>query len=303
MTSPFMSSSSGSLLADRRLSYARALQADGDPSAAADLIEQALALIPDWPPGWFLLGEAREAAGLRTAAAQAYSRALSLAPDDPFGASLRLARLHAAPSPNAAPPAHVRALFDEYAPRFETSLLEGLAYKAPALLRAALEPLPSNLRILDLGCGTGLAGQAFAETAERLVGIDLSPAMLAQAKAKNIYDHLEQAEAAAWLAATTERFDVILAADVLVYIGDLGPIFAEVRRALASGGRFAFTVEAGDIGFSVGESLRYRHGRDYIEEALDRSGLSSLKIERASLRHDAGAPVEGFVVTAKRNGR
>jgi len=300
---PPFETSSGDLRADRRLIYAQALAREGDHAGAASLIEQALELAPGWAAGWFALGESLEASARGADAEAAFVRALELQPGDPFGAGLRLARLAGA-APDAAPPAYIRGLFDDYADRFETALTERLDYRAPALLRKALDPLlpaGEQLRVLDLGCGTGLAGDAFADLSSRLVGLDLSPAMLAKAGRKGIYQALHEAEAVRFLEAAEERFDLVLAADVLVYLGVLGPVFSGARRVLAPGGLLAFTVEALESeGFALGACLRYRHSRPYIEGQLAAARLDSRLIEPATLRLEGGEPVAGLVCVARR---
>ena len=125
MSSPY-STSSGDLLADRRYNHAVALAADGDHSAAAEVLEQALALVPGWAAGWLTLGEWRQRLGDQPAAVAAYGRAAALDPSGRLGADLRLAALATAPVPEAMPADYVRTLFDDYAPRFDRALVERL---------------------------------------------------------------------------------------------------------------------------------------------------------------------------------
>src|SRR4051794_13299020 len=182
-------SSSGDLRADRRFLYAEESAATGDHSAAAELLEQFLEIVPYWAPAWFALGVAREKLGDADAAKQAYARALACDPQDVLGASLALARLGAAPVPASATPAYVVRVFDQYARRFDAHLVEGLGYRAPALLRDAVADVRRRMarpmhfaRALDLGCGTGSAGAAFRDCGDRLEGLDLSAAMIAEAR-------------------------------------------------------------------------------------------------------------------------
>lgn len=293
---------SGDLSADRRLEWALASAREGDHEAAADLAAQALELAPGFAAAWFALGEAREALGRRDEAAQAYARAAALRPDDPFGAGARLARLSGA-TPEGLAPAYVRALFDDYAPRFDAHLTGALAYRGPALLRAAvLREGPRRFaRALDLGCGTGLSGTAFRDLCATIEGCDLSAAMIAQARAKGVYDALEAGDLSEFLARRDAGCcDLALAADVFVYLGDLAPVFAAVARVLAPGGVFAFTTQAVEGGtWRLLDDLRFGHSRDWLERALAQAGFSA-RIEDASTRRDRGAEVPGFVVTATR---
>jgi len=151
------------------------------------------------------------------------------------------------------------------------------------------------LQVLDLGCGTGLCGAAFRKRASRLDGIDLSPAMLAKARERDIYDHLEVADLEAALAAPGPRYDLILAADTLVYLGDLAPALAGVARRLRPQGYFLFTTEAKDgVGFELGPKRRWRHSQAYIREQAAKAGLSIAGLVAASPRTEANRPVPGF---------
>ena len=178
--------SSGNLTADRRFDYAIDLLEAGDTVAAGDLIEQALELAPDWPAGWFRLAEARAASGDIGAAIAAYRRAGDLDPADTLGARLRLARLGGIDTPAQPPAAYVRGLFDDYADRFDHALVDGLAYRAPDLIAAALAVASGDGRFgscLDLGCGTGLMAEALRSRVGAFVGIDLSQGMIDKARA------------------------------------------------------------------------------------------------------------------------
>jgi predicted TPR repeat methyltransferase len=274
-----------------------------------ELLEQCLEIAPDWPAAWFALGAAQERFGDIGASIAAYASALKRDPQDMLGASLALARLGATPIPAAATPAYVARLFDQYAPRFEAHLVAGLGYRAPALLRQAIAEVcrhtarPMHFpHALDLGCGTGLAGVAFRDCVERLEGIDLSPGMVAEARAKGLYDGLHVGEVLAHLKAATDgQFNLILAADVLVYLGDLAPLFTQVGRVLVSGGLFAFTAESHEgEGYVVGSETRYAHSPNYIERAAGDAGLAMRLMHPASTRNNKGAEVRGLAAVLAR---
>ncbi len=291
--------SSGNLTADRRYDYAQSLRADGDFSAAAELIGQALELAPNWAEGRFAFAETLADAGRSEEAAAAYRAYLTVDPGDSMGAAARLTLLGAAPTPANLPAAYVTRLFDEYAPRFDAALTERLNYQGPALLKEAVTrvwPRPFS-RVFDLGCGTGLSGAAFRDVAAWLGGVDLSPVMVKKAEAKKLYDQLEAGDMGTALAMLNEQCELILAADVLVYVGDLAPLFALVRDALIPGGLFAFTVQRADAGdYVLGREQRYSHSRAYIERCADAADFEIALIENVVTRQEAGKDVRGLAV-------
>ena len=299
------SKSSGDLLADRRFAYGQSAAADGDDAAAADLFAQALERAPDWAAGWFALGDAHARLGDRDKAATALQKAAILDTAGELGAPLALAALGAAGTPASAAPDHVRALFDEYAPRFDAHLTGALSYRAPAVLAEAMQrTVPDRhwRRVFDLGCGTGLMGEAIRARTDWLGGVDLSSAMVEQARRKALYDTLSVGEMTDTLAATIEPFDLVLAADVLVYVGDLTPILQAVAGALLPGGLFAFSVQRGEAGSGVrvGADRRFTHSRDHVLARAVEGGWTVRCCDETSTRRDAGADVPGLVVVLSR---
>ena len=198
------------------------------------------------------------------------------------------------------PQAYVARLFDDYAPRFDAHLTENLGYRAPALIADALDATAPGRRFaqaLDLGCGTGLMGEALRSRVDHLTGVDLSPAMIAKARERGVYDGLVVGDAAALLTCEPPGvFDLIVAADLLVYIGDLKPLFAAVATALAADGLFAFSVELfeGD-GFKLEPTMRFAHARPYVETTAREAGLRPVLVQSASTRREAGAEVPGLI--------
>ena len=153
--------SSGDLVADRRFDFARDLRLKGDLVAAADLLLQATELAPGFASAWFTLGEIREQLGERDAAIAAFRKSCEADPDDRHGASLRLMRL-GAERLSAMPPAYVRALFDQYAPKFESALVDDLGYRGPALLFKAVLATQETLDMMRLRYGDNFAGSTQA---------------------------------------------------------------------------------------------------------------------------------------------
>jgi len=291
---------SGDLVAERRFAYAKAAAEEGDFGAAAELFEQALEIAPHWAAAWFTLGEAREKLGDFDAAARAFREALVADPADAQGAMARLALIGQGDVPRTLPLAYVARLFDDYAPRFDKHLTDNLGYRAPALIAEALSAVASGRRFasaLDLGCGTGLMGTELRSHTDRLAGVDLSAAMIAKARERGFYDRLVVGDAAATLGREPPGIsDLIVAADALVYVGDLAPLFAAVARVLASDGLFAFSVETceGD-GFKLEPTMRFAHSRSHVEATAREVGLQPLLIRSASTRREAGADAPGLI--------
>ena len=308
MTAPLFQSS-GDMIADRRFAIAQDLLARDDLAGATDLLVQAIEAAPRFVSAWFALGEVRERLGDRDAAIAAFQQVCALDAEDRLGAGLHLVRLGALAGGDM-PSAYVRTLFDQYAPRFDTALTEGLGYRGPAILRDAIaaacaaagRPLRFDAA-LDLGCGTGLAGAALRPLAARLTGVDLSERMVALARGKTIYDRLATGDLVAFLQAEAreqQRYGLIVAADVFAYLSWLPGVIAAAARVLAPGGLLAFTVEThpGDD-VILGEKLRYAHGAAHVRAAVAGARLTLLSLAEASTRSEAGVPVPGLVAVAR----
>jgi predicted TPR repeat methyltransferase len=302
--------SSGDVIADRRADYARMLEEGGEPEAAAELMEQALELVPAWAAGWYRLATYLERAGRREAAIEAYRRTLALDPEDMFGAALKLALLGDAATPALPPSRYVERLFDDYADRFEPALVEKLDYSVPQKLAALVASTGRRYALaVDLGCGTGLLGPEIRPNVARLEGFDLSQNMLAKAAEKQVYDSLAQADlslapelSGVFADAARHRADLVTAADVLMYLGNLESVFAIVGELAASGADIAFSVEdAGEgDGFHLAPSLRYAHSESYVRMLLARHGFQILKIVKSVIRKDGGKPVSGILFLTRK---
>ena len=301
--------SSGDLIADRRYHAAMDLASRGDLSAAADVLAQTVSTAPGFAAAWFALGAIRGRLGDRQGAVAAFTEASRSDPEDYHGARLQLAQLGAGDSVPAMTESYLRRLFDQYAARYDTALTEQLHYRGPAILCETVKSALHGLRrpmqfdaLLDLGCGTGLAGAACRRFAAHLVGVDLSPAMVARAQAKELYDRLVVGNFAAFLADEIEngaKYDLVLAADVFVYVNDLTEIIADIARVLAAAGIFAFTVEThSGAGVALLPTLRFAFGEPYLRDAVAAGGLKLLKLEKTVIRTEKTAPVQGMVLVA-----
>ncbi|WP_207476242.1 tetratricopeptide repeat protein [Arenibaculum pallidiluteum] len=275
----------------------------GDAVAALELLQPRMRRDPDDLALVALAARAWAAVGERGKAMALVARALDLDPEDPFG--LR-GLADALATADALSPAFVRGLFDTYADRFDRDLLGRLDYRAPAILREATAPLLAGrgeLDVLDIGCGTGLAGIAFRDAAAFLEGSDLSPRMVDKAAARGIYDRLEVAELRDSLGRRPAARDLVIAADVLVYLGDLHPVFSAVAEALRPGGMLAATAERLEgEGFVLGATRRYAHGEAHLRAAAAASGLEVAILDHAVPRREKGQPVPGWVFVLRKPG-
>ncbi len=305
---------------------------------ALDAFQDLVALDAEQPAAWMCIGNLLMEQGKFAEAAQTFTAA------EDRGADPAMARFHRAAArsaaaqtaaglgveaavigemPSAPPRAYVESLFERYASDFDHHLVAQLGYDAPRRLVACLEPdrddhlpgAPNPRRVeraLDLGCGTGLCAPLLRPRVQRLVGVDLSAAMLARARALALYDRLDHDDIAAWLETSTERFDLVIAADVFIYVGALDRVFAGVARVLDTGGRFAFTVEAvsgaeahaaGDRppGFVLRPSLRYAHALPYVRALGERHAMRMTSCIDGPVRRDRGSDVAGHYVVMQRS--
>ena len=270
----------------------QALTAAGQAEAALEPLGEAARLLPDAPEIQLALAHAAREAGQHDLA-----RAAAMRVTGPLAgqAGFLLAALGAASLPDRAPAAYVRELFDAFAPRFDAELEGALGYRTPALLAAMLEGVAPG-RVLDLGCGTGLSGVALRGFATRMEGVDLSPRMLAEARARGIYAALHEADLLEFLPRAAGVWDVIAAADVLNYLGDLAPVFAAMHAALRPGGVAVLSLESGEAPVALGAGLRFRHNADHAAAQATGTGFAVQMVQPAVLRQEKGADVAGMLL-------
>jgi predicted TPR repeat methyltransferase len=280
------------------LKRAQLLRALDRHDEALPALERATVLQPTLAEAWTQLGQLWRDRGEREAAIAAFRTAIAHGADELLHRYF-LAALGADEAPPQAPTAYVQALFDEYAADFEQHL-QSLGYRAHELLLARAQALRAGgfERMLDLGCGSGLCGRAAQGRVHAVDGVDLSAAMLSQARASGVYDELVQADVAEHLQQTPRRYDLVVAADVLIYVGAPDAVFAGVRRVLAPGGLFCLTVESSDgpEDLVLRPSLRYAHSERSLRSLAESNGLEVAALERGTLRHERDGPVSGLYV-------
>jgi len=284
-----------------------ALKKSGLLEQALDSYEQALQLRPDYAMAEHYRANVLRALGRREDAVLAYRRAQELGAD-PAGIGFALAALGEGELPSSAPADYVRGLFDQYAGHFDRHLVGVLGYRTPELLISMLQARAQTTcdAVLDLGCGTGLCAPLLRPVARRLAGVDLSEKMLDKARETGLYDELACADVNAWLEGRQEEWDLVLAADVLVYFGELSPLFGRVARALRPGGWFAFSVESlaqdpdTGAGYAITASNRFAHAPAYVGTCAEAAGLTLVEQQDAALRKEHGAEVRGMLFLLRR---
>jgi predicted TPR repeat methyltransferase len=238
------------------------------------------------------------ASGHLEAAAEVGRMRLAEKPDDPVRRYLLDAVLGR--SMTAAPVEYIESYFDQFAPQFDSKLLETLQYNAPRQMTKLLASRRTRFKhMLDLGCGTGLAAQELLAFGPTLVGVDISSGMLAEAAKRDGYTELVKSEAVAYLETTPSHFDLIFAADSLIYVGDLGPLLRAAAGAMVPGGLFALSIEvAPGNSFTLQPSGRFAHSLEYLEATA--ADFVILEAMESKIRLEAGRPVSGLYVILER---
>jgi len=309
---------------------------------ALEALMRATALAPGFAPPWNNLGNALLKMGRTQEAAARFARALEIDAGfheargnlgralltlgrpaealphleqalaaSPGDESLRFARdVAAGARPPRPPDAFVAGLFDGMAAKFDEHLVERLGYRIPGriaeVLGEWLDARPRPRRVLDLGCGTGLVADALRGRFESMRGADLSPRMVEMALARRLYASVEAVGLEPFLRAAPEASaDLVVAADVFVYVGDLAPAFAAAARALAPGGRFAFSVEGGGAGegYTLEPTSRYSHPDGYVRSLATAAGLTVAHRSAEVIRAERGVPAPGALYVLEKGDR
>lgn len=229
-------------------------------------------------------------------------------PDDPF---VGYVCASVCDEPQPVPDEYVKEMFDSFAPDFDNVLLDNLNYKAPDMMRTVLEEAVRGApfrSVLDLGCGTGLGGKVLLRflnkgllTPSTLTGVDLSGAMLDEARNKAIYTDLVQANVLDFLPEHPAAYDLIAATDVLLYFPDPSVLFERVEGALTEKGLFVFSfteAESPEKESELQKNGTYKHSLDFITNALAASSLEIRGSLRDAIRTELNYPQYGYVVLA-----
>ena len=288
---------------DALLHRATALAELGRPDEALAAFEQLLAIDPRHAAAWSGRGSLLREMNRFDEAARSFHQALRHGADAGLHRFF-LAAVEPTPAPPTAPRDYVAALFDGYADNFDAHLVGDLRYQAHRrLIDGLVAVAPGRYdSALDLGCGTGLCGPLVRSMVRRLTGVDVSTRMLDRARELGVYDRLVHADIVEHLAHDGQRHDLVVAADVFIYVGDLAPVFGALERIMARG-VFCFTVEAlagdGDE-FALLPSLRYAHSTSYLARLAAEHGFDVIAMTHAAVREDQRKAVEGLYVYLRR---
>lgn len=251
------------------------------------------------------LGRALYQLGRPDEAIDIYRQWLAFEPENPI--AQHLAAVSSTAIPERASDSYVRNVFDEFADNFDTTL-RGIGYRAPELLTAQIRTTlgadTAPMRILDAGCGTGLAAPLLRPLASQLIGVDLSKGMLAKAQERQLYDELVVAELCAFMHSRPAAFDLIFLTDTLIYFGALEEVFSIAYTALAPGGVLAFAVESrpeSGPDYQLELHGRYSHRPDYARRLVTDHGYSLLSLEDIVLRRELTVDVAGITLVARRS--
>ncbi len=298
-----------------RISLGNVLQKLGRTDEAIVCYRRVVASEPKNAPAHQFLGNALVEQGAIQEAVACYEQVLRLDPENPVK---HLISALSGRDSERAPSDYVEKLFDEYAHKFDSHLVEVLSYSVPAKLVDLLRPYSATRAkwiILDLGCGTGLSGAALAPHAEQLVGVDLSAKMLEKARDRSLYHRLEQLDLLTMMQREPPAsYDVVFAADVFVYLGKLDELVDQARRLLRPEGLFAFSVESLEAlngaaagledarDYKLNITARYAHSIAYLERMAAHNGFDVLSTTNTQSRLDKGKPVQGYLALWRRAG-
>jgi predicted TPR repeat methyltransferase len=272
---------------------------------AIAVLRQAISLSHAYANAHHNLGNVLDQAGRSEEAKRAYHWALT------FNPTLEEARYNLAALGDMAPPpstpyAYLLRLFDSYAPSFDQHLVDALDYVVPEKLNEAVlaaRPQAAALDVIDLGCGTGLVGQHFRRVAGRLTGIDISARMMQWAQRRNIYDQLVLGDYVHYLGARQDPCDLVLAADVFIYAGDLVAVFEAVARLLRKGGLFAFSLEVvPHADYVLQPNRRYAHSLGYIQRLARQNNFHEVAVNPVKLRRQGEEHAAGLIVVLQSEG-
>ena len=270
---------------------------------AINHFEKVLEIKPDYFEAHLRLGNIFSKLGRQNIAINHYEKALTINPD--FAVAQHMLNALTGNTSKTAPKEYVTNLFDGYAERFDDSLIKSLGYNLPFQIKElALKADPSRIKfkkVIDLGCGTGLTGKELRDVTDNLTGIDLSSNMIAKTRELNVYDHLILGDIVDILSSSKEKYDLFIALDVFIYVGELTKIFKQVRQCCNKNAIFIFSVETQkEAGYSLLKSARYAHSDEYIFKTAS-DGFKVLETQGVNIRKEKDGWIDGKIYIMQAN--
>lgn len=279
------------------IKYSDILRSNERHKDAISVCEQAIRINPESYEAYLILGSVLLDTNQQDQATGHLQTALKFNPDLP-NVKYILAVLSNDDAPEKSPQEYVELLFNDMAEQFDQHLVHGLEYSVPHQLFDAVSPhlgdSSRNLDILDLGCGTGLCAVAFAPRTNSIIGVDLAPQMLARSKERGLYTKLVQADICQALEQGSQKFDLVVSADVFIYIGKLDQVFTLVSQRLSQGGLFVFSVETEETeDYRLTDTGRYAQSSAYIKWLSEANCFVVVSCTSINIRLERGVPVPG----------
>jgi len=265
-----------------------------------DAIDTLEALIKDNPNDALLfnmIGGCYASLGQPDMAIKNYEQALAINPD--YSVPRHMLNALTGNTSTEPPKEYVKNLFDNYAESFDDSLTKQLGYKLPFLMKELILKLdlPKNKfeKVIDLGCGTGLTGKELRDISNNLTGIDISSNMVAKTRELNVYDRLIVGDIVDILSSLKEKYDLFIALDVFIYVGELTKIFKTVKQCCNKNSLFIFSIETQEEdGYSLLKSARYAHSDDYILNSAS-DGFNVIDSQEVKLRKEKEGWIDGKI--------
>lgn len=191
-------------------------------------------------------------------------------------------------------PDYAQNLFNNYALYYDQHMQGHLKYSVPQHIARTLHQLglAHVAHVLDLGCGTGLTGIVLREISTHLIGVDIAKKMISHAQARGIYDSLVQGELIDFLKQNHQHYDLVVAADVLPYFGDLDVLMQLISKRLSPHGHFIFTTEINEHKpWQLEHSARFSHQPEYILQLARKYHFKTEKKEQIPARLQNNTPL------------
>jgi len=274
---------------------------NGQIPDAIDILEVLIKNNPNDALLFNMIGGCYVSLGQLDMAIRCYEKALAFKPD--YAIPQHMLNALTSNTSTEPPKEYVKNLFDDYAERFDDSLIKQLGYKLPFLMKGLilkLDPARNTFeKVIDLGCGTGLTGKELRDISNNLTGIDISRNMVAKARELDIYDRLIEGDVNDILRSSKEKYDLFIALDVFIYIGELTKIFQTVRQCCNKNTLFIFSIESQEVdGYSLLTTARYSHSESYILKTAS-DGFKLIESQEVKLRKEKEGWIDGKIFILK----